>query len=62
MKDLLLERPAPDFDELVRVLKGDHLPRRVHLVEVGIDPEILQVIQENLPWRSLDPAARRSRT
>jgi uroporphyrinogen decarboxylase len=45
--ELLLDHPAPDFDELVRVLKGDRLPRRVHLVEVGIDPEILQVIQES---------------
>ena len=27
MLDLLLDRPAPDFDELVRVLKGEHLPR-----------------------------------
>ncbi|HLO32094.1 MAG TPA: uroporphyrinogen decarboxylase family protein [Anaerolineales bacterium] len=53
MPDLLLDHPAPDFDELVRVLKGEQAPRRVHLVEVGIDPEVLQTIQESClgePW------------
>jgi len=53
MSDLLLSHPAPNFDELVRVLKGDQLPQRVHLVEVGIDPEVLQTIQEDVlgePW------------
>lgn len=53
MLDLLLDHPAPDFDELVRVLKGEHLPRRVHLVELGIDLEVLQTIQETClgePW------------
>jgi len=53
MPNLLLDHPAPDFDELVRVLKGKQLPRRVHIVELGIDPEILQSIQETYlgePW------------
>ncbi len=53
MQDLLLDHPTPDFDELLRVLKGDQLSRRVHLVEIGIDPEILQAIQEfclDEPW------------
>lgn len=53
MKDLLLDHPFPDFDELVRVLKGEQLPRRVPLVEIGIDPEILQAIHESYlsePW------------
>ena len=53
MPGLLLDHPTPDFDELVRVLKGEQPPRRVHLVEVGIDPEILQAIQESCldePW------------
>jgi hypothetical protein len=34
---LLLDRPCPDFDELVRVLKGEQSPRRAHIVELGID-------------------------
>ena len=53
MPDLLLDHPTPNFDELVRVLTGEQLPRRVHLVEVGIDPEVLQTIQEACfgePW------------
>ncbi len=53
MPDLLLEHPAPDFEELVHVLKGKQPPRRVHLVELGIDPEVLQAIQETYlgePW------------
>lgn len=51
----LLEQPAPDFDEMVRVLKGQHPPRRVHLVELGIDGEVLEVISERYlgrPWQS----------
>src|SRR5689334_407204 len=53
MTKLLLDHPTPDFNELVRVLKGEQSPRRVHLVEVGIDPEVLQIIQEDClgePW------------
>jgi len=53
MLELLLDHPSPDFDKLVRVLTGERPPQRVHLVEVGIDPEVLQSIQEanfNEPW------------
>lgn len=42
----LLEDPAPDFAELQRVLKGEQEPRRVHLVELGVDPEVRQAIIE----------------
>jgi hypothetical protein len=38
MAGLLLNHPTPDFDELVRVLKGEKYPQRVHIVEVGIVP------------------------
>jgi uroporphyrinogen decarboxylase len=51
--DLLLDHPAPDFDELVRVLKGEETPGRVPLVEIGIDTDVLQSIQESYldaPW------------
>lgn len=53
MQGMLLDHPSPDFDELVCVLKGEKEPRRVHLVEISIDPEVLQTIQENClgePW------------
>ena len=46
MPALLLDDPAPDFDEFVRVLKGEQAPQRVHIVELGIDPEVLRTIQE----------------
>jgi uroporphyrinogen decarboxylase len=53
MPDLLLDHPAPDFEEFVRVLKGEQAPRRVHIVELGIDPEVFRTIQETYlgePW------------
>jgi len=49
----LLEHPKPDFAELERVLKGEQEPQRVHLVELGIDQEIMQSISERYlhrPW------------
>ena len=52
----LLENPAPDFRELERVLKGQAAPRRVHLVELLIDQEVLQAISECYLGRSWLPA------
>ena len=46
MMSPLLEHPAPDFAELERMLKGEQEPRRVHLVELHIDSEVLQTITE----------------
>jgi uroporphyrinogen decarboxylase len=46
MPNLLLDHPTPDFEQFVRVLKGEQAPRRVHVAEIGIDAEILQTIQE----------------
>lgn len=48
-----LDHPAPDFDGFVRVLRGDELPRRVPLVELGIDAEIIRALVErydDVPW------------
>jgi uroporphyrinogen decarboxylase len=53
MASLLLERPAPDFDGLLRILRGEKDPERVPLVEIGIDTDVLAGIQESLldePW------------
>ena len=58
----LLEHPAPDFAELERVLRGEEEPRRVHLVELGIDQEILEVISERYlgkPWVYSGPRSAR---
>lgn len=49
----MLENPAPNFAELEQVLKGQQIPRRVHLVELSIDDEVLQAITEGYlgePW------------
>jgi uroporphyrinogen decarboxylase len=46
MKDPLLSSPTPDFSELVRVLQGEEAPRRVPVVELNIDQEVLQSITE----------------
>ena len=43
---LLLDNPQPDFAGLVRVLKGEDMPHRVPIIEMSIDPEILQTICE----------------
>ena len=53
MADLLLDHPSPDFAGFVRHLKGEQVSNRVRVVELGIDPEVLQTIQETLlgePW------------
>lgn len=41
-----LENPTPDFDKLVRVLKGEQKAERVHVIELMVDPEVLQAIKE----------------
>ncbi len=53
MPGLLLDHPTPDFDELLSILRGEKTPGRVPIIEIGIDPEVLQCIQESLlgePW------------
>lgn len=55
MTRALLGQPAPDFAEMERVLKAEQEPRRVHLVELGIDEEVLQTVAEHYlaqPWVS----------
>lgn len=42
-----LAEPAPDFTEFQRVLKGEQEPRKVHLVEVLMDEEVMQAITEH---------------
>lgn len=51
----LLNSPAPDFAELERVLKGEQEPRRVHLVELLMDQEMMQAITERYLGQSWIP-------
>lgn len=46
MHEALPKPPEPDFAELERVLTGEQQPRRVHLVELLIDEELLRVMAE----------------
>ena len=53
LPSLLIDHPAPDFDGLLRILRGEKNPDRVPIFEIGIDPEILKQIQESFlgePW------------
>lgn len=53
MHNPLLPRPTPDFDALVRILAGEQTPRRVPLIELSIDGEVLQAIHARYrqePW------------
>lgn len=42
-----LENPKPDFEEFKKVIKGEKCAKRVHFVELGMDPEIISFITEN---------------
>lgn len=46
MFNLMLQNPQPDFDEFKAVLRGEKKPRRVHLVELSMDGDIMQALTE----------------
>lgn len=46
MSNPFLDQPSPDFAEVERIIKGEQKPQRVHLVEIGIDAEVLQQLTE----------------
>ena len=46
MNSPLLDKPTPDFDAFVRVLKGEQEPDHVYIAEHTLDAEILQAIAE----------------
>lgn len=47
MFDPILQNPAPDFDELIRILKGEQAPNRVPLVDLRHHPDIMRLIVED---------------
>ncbi|MEW6226849.1 MAG: hypothetical protein AB1700_01990 [Bacillota bacterium] len=60
---LPVDRPDPDFDEYQQVLLGKKEARKVHLVELGIDPEITSaILTEFLGEEKLAFAFRRARS
>ncbi len=58
MSDPLPKPPAPDFGRLVRVLRGEEPPRRVHPVELFIDAEVMEEITTRLLGREWVPYDR----
>ncbi len=50
-----LKDPTPDFSEMIRVLKGESKPQRVHFVEEFVDPEIVDYITQNIFHIDLPP-------
>lgn len=55
MLKIPLEKPSPDFENLEKILKGEKQPKRVHFVEILINPEIMEYIVENYMNRIIDP-------
>ena len=47
------ESPSPDFDAFREVLLGERVPSKVHLVELGIDYEVMSFISERLMERKI---------
>lgn len=43
-----LKNPKPDFQEFESVIKGKRKPQKVHLVEIGVDKEVMKYITENI--------------
>ncbi len=46
---------APDFEEFEKVVRGQRQPSRVHLVELGIDREVVKDVTEHIPARKWIP-------
>jgi len=49
-----LENPCPDFDNLEKVIMGERQSKRVHLVELLVDPEVMEYVLENFLHKSVD--------
>ncbi len=59
--DPFLQNPAPDFDTLVRVFKGEQKPDRVHVTEIMIDAEVLQAIKARFLGQKWIPDTKETR-
>jgi len=44
--EILHRTPQPDFETFASVLTGKQQAKKVHLVELGIDPELMRIIYE----------------
>ena len=51
-----VSHPTPDFNRLILVIRGAEVSRRAHLVELGIDSEVLLTLKSDFlhrPWAVL---------
>jgi uroporphyrinogen decarboxylase len=53
-----LKKPLPDFESLIKVIKGERESKKVHFVELLIDHEVQKVIVEDLMGEKWVPPAR----
>ncbi len=51
----------PDFEQFERAIKGEKQPTRVHLVELGIDGEVVRYVTENVLGRKWVPNTEETR-
>jgi len=52
----------PDFEEFVKVIRGQKEPERVHLVELGVDGEVVRAVMETALGREWVPNTDGTRT
>ncbi|NLE76886.1 MAG: hypothetical protein GX605_09060 [Chloroflexi bacterium] len=55
MGDPFVKHPRPDWEQFRRVVQGQAEPRRVHLMEMGIDVEVMQAISQQALGRAWAP-------
>ena len=58
MRNVPLAKPRPDFDEMIRVFKGEKNPEKVYLLEGGVDGKVMKEISErymNKKWIPFKP-------
>jgi len=55
-------KAAPDFEELEKVIKGEQKPCRVHLVELGIDQEVVRFVTESVFTETWIPNTEQTRS
>lgn len=52
---LWLDDPQPDFETLVRVLSGEQAPARVHIFEIWVDNEFIDMMTQRTLGESFPP-------
>ena len=52
----------PNFEEFEKVITGEKQPSRVHLIELGIDDEIVRFVTENVLECEWVPNTEETRT